>query len=462
MTEISDAEALERSEADPDTGQTAEVLQWVSSMTATSSRDHGAHSSDAMLYGILVGWDDDSLAELARRFSWGTMDVARLRARREIYRVAAAVPDTGQADEVLKLRWEVQQLQGVVQDQHRAIAAVRSLCADAMKLPTLEDPRPADDRVSPRAVLAALDRAGSVPDTGAGDLAESVLRICSELNIDPEDDGWADEIIRRAQRSAYSQGWHDATEQARKAMARRAVPDTGDACQACAGSGVEVHGGSSNPDSPDHYAPAEEPCTGCYGSGSRKYREGWDDALAGRGAGPAVPDTGQARADRLADGIRRFADDCKLLLDSGGPDNRVARSIAQQERNLRALLTEPSGDTVQAPDVAALDDDHAVQVAAERLRAAAAALPRIDITDHDRTVLRWLASYMQGPPSSRSVAVARALLGEKENQPDVEPSGDTGRAREMPTGQAFLAEFHTPSLMGGPPARPAPAPPPRG
>lgn len=39
------------------------------------------------------------------------------------------------------------------------VAAVRALCADAMKLPTMEDPRPADDRVSPRAVLAALDGA---------------------------------------------------------------------------------------------------------------------------------------------------------------------------------------------------------------------------------------------------------------------------------------------------------------
>ena len=37
------------------------------------------------------------------------------------------------------------------------VAAVRALCRDAMKLPTMEDPRPADDRVSPRAVLAALD-----------------------------------------------------------------------------------------------------------------------------------------------------------------------------------------------------------------------------------------------------------------------------------------------------------------
>lgn len=39
------------------------------------------------------------------------------------------------------------------------VAAVRALCADAMKLPTADDPRPADDRVSPRAVLAALNGA---------------------------------------------------------------------------------------------------------------------------------------------------------------------------------------------------------------------------------------------------------------------------------------------------------------
>jgi hypothetical protein len=36
------------------------------------------------------------------------------------------------------------------------VEAVRALAKDAMKLPTLDDPRPADDRVSPRAILAAL------------------------------------------------------------------------------------------------------------------------------------------------------------------------------------------------------------------------------------------------------------------------------------------------------------------
>lgn len=41
------------------------------------------------------------------------------------------------------------------------VAAVVALCKRAMRLPTLEDPRPADDRVSPRAVLAAIEAAGS-------------------------------------------------------------------------------------------------------------------------------------------------------------------------------------------------------------------------------------------------------------------------------------------------------------
>lgn len=48
----------------------------------------------------------------------------------------------------------------VERDEARAqVDAVRALCKDAMRLPTMDDPRPADDRVSPRAVLIALDGA---------------------------------------------------------------------------------------------------------------------------------------------------------------------------------------------------------------------------------------------------------------------------------------------------------------
>lgn len=83
------------------------------------------------------------------------------------------------------------------------------------------------------ALDAEVDAAGAVPDTGrpqeihgvvvhdVPNLVASVMRISEELDIDMQDDGWADEIIRRAQRSAYSQGWHDATEQAREALNRR-------------------------------------------------------------------------------------------------------------------------------------------------------------------------------------------------------------------------------------------------
>jgi hypothetical protein len=48
------------------------------SMT-TSSRDWSASERDAWMYGIVVGWPDDALAELARQFFWAPDVVARLR-----------------------------------------------------------------------------------------------------------------------------------------------------------------------------------------------------------------------------------------------------------------------------------------------------------------------------------------------------------------------------------------------
>lgn len=53
------------------------------------------------------------------------------------------------------------------------VAVVRALCQDAMKLPTLDDPRPADDRISPRAVLGVLDAATPDPDDRATDPKEN-------------------------------------------------------------------------------------------------------------------------------------------------------------------------------------------------------------------------------------------------------------------------------------------------
>lgn len=46
---------------------------------ACSSRDWAMHHRDAWIYGIVCGWDDDSLRDLAAQFGWGRGEVARLK-----------------------------------------------------------------------------------------------------------------------------------------------------------------------------------------------------------------------------------------------------------------------------------------------------------------------------------------------------------------------------------------------
>jgi hypothetical protein len=174
--------------------------------------------------------------------------------------LAAAVPDTGQADDPLRLRWEVQQLQGVVQDQHRAIAAVRALCADAMKLPTLDDPRPADYRISPRAALAALDSPGS-PDTGQ---ARVELRCdrCGRSSADSDRDMAAPVVffVRQGLCHPCSRSTALPPGQPSEDAGQAREPDPGcqGACRHC-GAGVDEHcargcpcdeGATAEPDAP--------------------------------------------------------------------------------------------------------------------------------------------------------------------------------------------------------------------
>ncbi len=45
---------------------------------AYSSRDWGQSSSDAWLWGILVGWDREAMASLAEKFGWDHDKVERL------------------------------------------------------------------------------------------------------------------------------------------------------------------------------------------------------------------------------------------------------------------------------------------------------------------------------------------------------------------------------------------------
>jgi ABC-type microcin C transport system permease subunit YejB len=44
----------------------------------TSARDWAANQGDAYLYGIVVGWDVESIAELRQKFGWDDRVVHRL------------------------------------------------------------------------------------------------------------------------------------------------------------------------------------------------------------------------------------------------------------------------------------------------------------------------------------------------------------------------------------------------
>lgn len=44
-----------------------------------SVRDYGNYSKDAWIYGIIVGWDDESLKELKIKFSWDDEAINRLK-----------------------------------------------------------------------------------------------------------------------------------------------------------------------------------------------------------------------------------------------------------------------------------------------------------------------------------------------------------------------------------------------
>lgn len=55
---------------------------------ACSSRDWSKTRDDAWLYGIICGWDDNSIAELAPRWEWSEDDVARLKRLHARYKAA--------------------------------------------------------------------------------------------------------------------------------------------------------------------------------------------------------------------------------------------------------------------------------------------------------------------------------------------------------------------------------------
>jgi hypothetical protein len=87
--------SLLRGAVPPDGGAPPEPSAWVTlrEMVAFDSRDWSVSPKDAMLYGIIVGWDAPALAELAEIHGWDERFRNRLAALHDDYmalRVRAA------------------------------------------------------------------------------------------------------------------------------------------------------------------------------------------------------------------------------------------------------------------------------------------------------------------------------------------------------------------------------------
>lgn len=54
-------------------------LASLESVISFSAKDWSIERSDAWVYGVVLGWDDDSLKELSLKFRWNNEDVTRLK-----------------------------------------------------------------------------------------------------------------------------------------------------------------------------------------------------------------------------------------------------------------------------------------------------------------------------------------------------------------------------------------------
>ncbi|MYS16126.1 hypothetical protein [Streptomyces sp. SID4982] len=86
-------------------GDLADVLEWLRSAVVSSGRDYAYNSSDAWIFGVLVGWECEEshehgptckaetlLSTLAKTHGWREDYVARLREHRAIVRAALEGP----------------------------------------------------------------------------------------------------------------------------------------------------------------------------------------------------------------------------------------------------------------------------------------------------------------------------------------------------------------------------------
>ena len=62
--------------------ETADSMRTVMS---THVRDWATNKRDAWLWGIVCGWNDEAMSEVAQKFSWDKQTVARLRRYRKAF-----------------------------------------------------------------------------------------------------------------------------------------------------------------------------------------------------------------------------------------------------------------------------------------------------------------------------------------------------------------------------------------
>lgn len=62
-------------------------LESIKQAIVFSSKDYSACKRDAWLYGIVIGWDEDAMLNVAERHKWTPETVARLKRLHEAYLV---------------------------------------------------------------------------------------------------------------------------------------------------------------------------------------------------------------------------------------------------------------------------------------------------------------------------------------------------------------------------------------
>jgi hypothetical protein len=165
-----------------------------------------------------------------------------------------------------------------------------------------------------RAAAAALTGA---PDTGQDRAAflAAAERI-AELWRAPIVPGGAIDHVR-----SKTWDWHELREALDSLASASPSPDTGqarepdDACEACHGGGVIPNPGYYVPGEQFVEPPSEDHCWQCYGSGSTKFRDGWNAALRERTA--AVPG-GTVQAPDVAEleRLRKVAEQARVYLST--------------------------------------------------------------------------------------------------------------------------------------------------